>query len=274
MPEGDTIFRTADVLRAVLLGRRITAARSLARPGLRRPPDLDRLVGSTVTAVEPRGKHLLIAFDNGLTLRTHLRMSGSWHRYRVGEAWARPASQAGAVLETAESVAVCFNAPVVELLTTVELARSRSLATLGPDLLGGSFGLDEAVRRLRERDAVPIAEALLDQRAAAGIGNVYKSEVCFLERVDPWAPVGSLDDDTLWRLLTSARRLLQANIGGGRRVTTGARVRGGGLWVYGRGGRPCRRCGTAIEGRRQGEQARMTYWCPHCQGSIRLNGPT
>ena len=249
----------------MLLGRRITAAHSQPRPGRRRPPDLNRLVGTTVVAVEPRGKHLLIAFDNGLTLRTHLRMSGSWHRYRVGEPWARPASQVSAVLETAGSVAVCVNAPVVELLTMVELARSRSLATLGPDLLSASFDSEEAVRRLRERDAMPIAEALLDQRAVAGIGNVSKSELCFLERVNPWTTVGSLGDDTLRRLLARARRLLQANVGGGRRVTTGAAARGSDLWVYGRGGRPCRRCGTNIEGRRQGEQARMTYWCPQCQ---------
>ncbi|HVM24757.1 MAG TPA: DNA-formamidopyrimidine glycosylase family protein, partial [Candidatus Limnocylindrales bacterium] len=125
MPEGDTIYRTADVLRAALVGRVITAARAQPRPGLRRVPDLTVLVGARVERVDPRGKHLLIGFDNGLTLRSHLRMSGSWHRYRPGEAWKRPMRQASAILETAEAVAVAFNTPVVELLTDAELRRSK-----------------------------------------------------------------------------------------------------------------------------------------------------
>ncbi len=265
MPEGDTIFRTADVLRAALVGRRITAARAQPGPGLRRVPDLSRLVGSTVASVTPRGKHLLIGFDNGLTLRSHLRMSGSWHRYRPGEPWRRPLRQASAILETAEAVAVAFNTPVVELLSEGDLRRSVPLGTLGPDLLGRAFDGDEALRRLRERDGEELGNALLDQRAAAGIGNVYKSEVAFLEGLDPWAPVARHDDAELEAVLRAARRLLQANVRGGERVTTGSPARGQGLWVYGRAGRPCRRCGTPIEVRRQGELARLTYWCPRCQ---------
>lgn len=144
MPEGDTIFRAADVLRAALVGRRIIGARAQARPGLRRVPDLSRLVGATVASVEARGKHLLIGFDIGLTLRSHLRMTGSWHRYRPGERWHRPMHQASAILETAESVAVAFNTPVVELLTDADLRRSVPLTTLGPDLLSRSFDADEA----------------------------------------------------------------------------------------------------------------------------------
>lgn len=267
MPEGDTIFRTAEVLRAALLGRRITAARAQPQPGLRRVPDLSRLVGATVDSVEARGKHLLIGFDVGLTLRSHLRMTGSWHRYRPGERWRRPARQASAILETAESVAVAFNTPVVELLTDADLRRSRALTTLGPDLLSRSFDAEEALRRLRERSFEELANALLDQRAVAGIGNVYKSEVAFLEGLDPWASVGSFDDGQLLRALRTARRLLQANTRGGARVTTGTSVRGQGLWVYGRAGRPCRRCGTPVEVRRQGELARLTYWCSRCQAS-------
>lgn len=265
MPEGDTIFRTAEVLRAALLGRVITAARAQPRPGLRRVPDLSPLVGRNVAGVEARGKHLLIGFDGGLTLRTHLRMSGSWHRYRPGERWRRPAREASAVLETAEAVAVAFNTPVVELLTDADLRRSRSLRELGPDLLGTSFDLDEAVRRLRERDDEQLGNALLDQRAVAGIGNVYKSEVAFLERLDPWSPVSAFDDAHLRSALGTARRLLQANTRGGARVTTRSRTPGGSLWVYGRAGRPCRRCGTLIRTARQGELARTTYWCPRCQ---------
>jgi endonuclease-8 len=162
MPEGDTIFRAADVLRAALVGRRVTAARAQAQPGMRRVPDLSRLAGTTVTSVEPRGKHLLIGFDNGLTVRTHLRMSGSWHRYRPGEPWRRPRREASAILETADAVAVAFNTPVVELLTDADLHRSRPLRELGPDLLSRTFDLGEAVRRLRERDADELGSALLD----------------------------------------------------------------------------------------------------------------
>jgi endonuclease-8 len=267
MPEGDTIFRTADVLRAALVGRRITAARAQPGPGLRRVPDLSRVVASTVTSVEARGKHLLIGFDNGLTLRTHLRMKGSWHRYRPGEPWRLPLRQATAILETAESVAVLFNAPTVELLTEGDLRRSRPLRELGPDLLSRSFDADEAMRRLRERDAEELGNALLDQRVVAGIGNVYKSEVAFLERMDPWGLVSAFSDEQLLGALRTARRLLQANTRGGARVTTGSTARGEGLWVYGRSGRPCRRCGTLIRSARQGELARLTYWCPRCQAA-------
>jgi endonuclease-8 len=169
------------------------------------------------------------------------------------------------VLETDAAVAVCFDAPEVELLTDAEVGRHRALTSLGPDLLSASFDAGEAVRRLREHSGVPLGEALLDQRVLAGIGNVYKSEICFIERVDPWAPVSVLSDDALASLVATARRLLLANVGGGRRVTTGVARPGASLWVYGRAGRPCRRCGTRIESRLQGNQGRVTYWCPHCQ---------
>jgi endonuclease-8 len=267
VPEGDTIFRTAEALRATLVGRRVTAASAQPGPGLRHVPDLSRLVGATVTTVVPRGKHLLIGFDNGLTLRSHMRMRGSWHRYAPGERWRRPASRATAVVETAESVAVCFDAPVVELLTDAELDRSLPLVSLGPDLLAGTFDADEAVRRLRQRGTEELANALLDQRAVAGIGNVYKSEVCFIERLDPWMPVNAHTDEQLKGALATARRLMGANVGGGARVTTGDRSSGRSLWVYGRARRPCRRCGTMIRVARQGSLARLTYWCPRCQRS-------
>ncbi len=265
MPEGDTIFRTANVLRAVLVGRVVTGATARAQPGMRTVPDLDPLVGASVTGVESRGKHLVIRFDRGLALRTHLRMRGSWHRYRPGERWKVPNEQASVVIETADSVAVCFNAPTVELLRERELARHARLAALGPDLLASDFTADAALARLRERDTMELGEALLDQRAVAGIGNVYKSEVCFIERLSPWRPVGELDDASLLRVLATARRLLRANVGGGARVTTDGAPGAGRLWVYGRGGRPCRRCGTRIEARRQGELRRTTYWCTSCQ---------
>ncbi len=265
MPEGDTIYRTAEVLRAALGGRRITAARAQPGPGLRRVPDLSVLVGAVVERVDARGKHLLIGFSNGLTVRTHLRMTGSWHRYRRGEPWRRPQRQASAILETAQSVAVAFNTPVVELLTDAALRRSKPLGELGPDLLGREFDEAEALHRLRERERVELGNVLLDQRAVAGIGNVYKSEVAFLERLDPWAQVSLFDDDELVGALRTARRLLRANTRGGARATTGSSARGEGLWVYGRAGQPCRRCATVIRQGRQGELARLTYWCPRCQ---------
>jgi endonuclease-8 len=265
MPEGDTIFRTAAVLREALLGQRVTAARAQPGPGLRRVPDLSRLVGADVTSVESRGKQLLIGFSNGFTLRSHMRMTGSWHRYRPSESWRRPAKYATAVLETERSVAVAFDAPVIELLTKAERRRSRPLGQLGPDLVGDEFDMDEALRRLRERGADELGNALLDQRAVAGIGNVIKSETAFIERVDPWAPVKAFGDHELRRVLATARRLLRANTRGGARVTTGNPRGGQQLWVYGRAARPCRRCGSMVRSARQGELARTTYWCPRCQ---------
>ena len=271
MPEGDTIFRTAVVLRRALVGRLVTAARAQPRPGLVRVPRLGSLAGSRVESVEARGKHLLIGFSGGSWLRTHMRMRGSWHRYAPGEPWRLPASRASCILETDGAVAVCFDAPEVELLTDAQVARHHALTSLGPDLSSSAFDTQEAVRLLRQRSAVPLGEALLDQRALAGIGNVYKSEICFIERVDPWAPVSTLTDGTLASLVATARRLLLANAGGGRRVTTAVARPGASLWVYGRAGRACRRCGTLIAARRQGTQARLTYWCPSCQpGAVPL----
>ncbi len=267
MPEGDTIFRTADVLRRALLGSVVRRAVAQPGPGLSRVPRLSRLDGARVEAVEARGKHLLIGFSGGLWLRSHLRMRGSWHRYRPGEPWRLAAARATCWLETADAVAVCFDCADVELLTDAELGRHARLTALGPDLLGASFDLSEAVRRLRADPRRSLGEALLDQRSVAGIGNVYKSEVCFIERLDPWGPVASFDDAVLGAVLRRSRELLRANVRGGRRVTTGVARPGGSLWVYGRSGRPCRRCGTPIRGRRQGEEARMTYWCPRCQAA-------
>jgi endonuclease-8 len=260
MPEGDTLFRTAAGLRPHLVGRVVGAARA-RQPG----PQIGRVVGSTITAVESQGKNLLIRFDNGLELRTHLRMTGSWHRYRPGERWRRPEARARLVLEVPGAVAVCFDAPVIELFEQRTEGLHPTLAALGPDLLDPEFGQaheDEAVRRLRDPDraARTISEALLDQRALAGIGNIWRNETLFVERVDPLAPVASLDDVTLHRLVATARRLLveSASLAPGR-----ARLR-----VYRRSGRPCPRCGTLIRSAPlPAELPRTTYWCPRCQGT-------
>jgi endonuclease-8 len=268
MPEGDTLFRTATVLRRVLAGQVITSAVAQPGPLVARVPDLSGLAGLAVTEVEARGKHLLITVGEGRhrrILRTHLRMTGSWHWYRAGERWRLPESRATVVLRTASVVAVCFSCPTVELLTDVGLERSAALRRLGPDLLAPSPDLSLAVANLRGRPSTPVGEALLDQAAVAGIGNVVRNEALFMERVSPFALVGSLDDATLERLLARSRLILATNLGGGRRVTTGDRRPGAGLWVYRRSGRPCRRCGTPIGFARQGPLARHTYWCPRCQ---------
>jgi endonuclease VIII len=273
VPEGDTIFQTAAALRPMLVGRRVLAARARV-PG----PQIERVVGAQVISIEPVGKHMLIRFDNGLTLHTHLRMGGTWHRYAPGERWRMPTWKAKVVLEVAEHVVVCFNAPVAELMEDRAVEVHPALLALGPDLLGADFSASDALTRLRGRSDMEIAEALLDQRVMAGVGNVFKSEVLFIESVNPWTLVREVSDDKLRALIATAHRLLHQNITPGRphRVTTrGDPSARGSLWVYGRANRPCPRCRTAIRTRRQGALNRPTYWCPRCQPPARpaLNPP-
>jgi endonuclease-8 len=276
MPEGDTVARIAAGLRPVLAGRVVTGARARIAG-----PQVERIVGATITDVATAGKNLLIRLDNGLELRTHLRLHGTWHRYRPAELWRRAAGRASVVIEVPGAVAVCFDCPTVELFESRTAPFHPGLGSLGPDLLDPGFDLDAAVRRLRaggpgDRE---IAPALLDQRSLAGIGNVYKSELLFIEGVSPFQRVSDLDDATLRRLVERAHRLLTANATvarGPARTTTrdprtgrplapGPRVAGS-LWVYRRAGRPCRRCGTSIRSAAQGaDLPRRTYWCPACQ---------
>ena len=258
MPEGDIITRAAGNLHTVLAGRRLVRFEAPRLVG--RPPR----AGTTVDGVEARGKHLLVHFSDGRALHTHLRMTGSWHLYRVGEPWRRPHSRARVVLEVEDgTVAVCFSAPTVELVDPAQTWRHTALGALGPDLCRADADLDEAGRRLARLDpATELAVALLDQRVAAGIGNVYKSEVCFACRIDPGRPLADLDDATRQALIRTAATLLRANLDTARRTTVP-----GGLAVYGRAGAASRRCGTTNRRRRQGAQARSTYWCPTCQPS-------
>ena len=273
MPEGDTLHRTATGLAPHLVGRAVTAAQ--VRPG---GPQVGRIVGATITSVEAIGKNLLIRFDNGLEIRTHLRMNGSWHRYRPGETWRRPPSRAALVIEVPGAVAVCFDAPVVELFERRAEQVHPTISMLGPDLLAPNYDQAEAIRRLRDksRKEMAIGEAILDQRAVAGVGNVFKSEVLFIEKVDPFAPVGTVDTATLERILSTAQQFLQMNARSdapaGRTTTvdpkTGKKLAPSRLWVYDRAGRPCHRCGTLIREEMQGsELPRVTYWCPsvECQ---------
>lgn len=257
MPEGDTIRKTAATLHRALAGQRLTGFDATVTT--RRRPQL----GTVVEAVEARGKHVLMRFANGTLLHTHLGMHGSWHVYRPGERWLRGRARVRAVVEVPEATAVCFAASIVEVLTERELARHRGLAGLGPDLTAGERDLDDAVARARRvPSATPIASVLLDQRVAAGVGNVYKSEVLYARRVDPSAPVGSLDDATLRGLFETAASMLRANAERHGPRTTWR----DGLGVYGRTGRPCPRCGTAVRSIVHGDERRRTYWCPACQG--------
>jgi endonuclease-8 len=271
MPEGDTLARIATALRPYLAGRVVTAARARL-PG----PQVSLIVGQKIDAVDAAGKNLLIKFDGGLELRTHLGLHGSWHRYRPGETWRRPPSRAALVIEVPGAVAVCFDAPVVELFERRAEMVHPTISMLGPDLLSPNYDQAEAIRRLRDksRAEMPIGEAILEQRAVAGVGNVFKSEVLFMEKVDPFAPVGSLDEATLARILNTARELLQLNsrsdAPAGRVTTvdpkTGKKLAPSRLWVYDRAGRPCHRCGTEIQEKAQGsELPRSTYFCPSCQ---------
>lgn len=267
MPEGDTIHRAATVLRRALAGRSVTGFRSDV-PAVAAAAARSALIGRMVSAVEAKGKHLLIRFGDAPddpVLHSHLAMTGSWHIYRPGDPWQRPEGQARVVIETDGYVAPCFNAPTVELRTARELSRDRQLGTLGPDAMADTFDAAEAVRRLRARPDLPIGVAILDQRALAGVGNVFKSEILFIRRLSPFRRVRDLDDAELSGLVDEAHRQLVANRGGGARVTRPGAPRHQTLWIYGRAGKPCRVCDTIVRLRRQGDAGRSTYYCPVCQ---------
>jgi len=274
VPEGDALFRTARTLDRALAGHTVIRFESVF-PALTRIDEDAPVVGRTVDRATAMGKHLLIHFSGALVLRTHMRMSGSWHLYRSGEAWQRPAWDYRILIETDTFIAVAFNVPVAEFLAGRALARQRDLRALGPDLLGESFDVGEALKRLRARNTETIEAALLDQRVVAGIGNIYKSEVLFASRVHPQTPVAELSDEQLLGILERARRWMRANVHPstaaaivthpGLRTATGRADHADGVWVYGRAGRPCRRCGTRIVSAKTGPHVRTTYWCPHCQ---------
>jgi endonuclease VIII len=266
MPEGDTIWRAARALHEALAGRVVTGFSS-PLPAVATAARRLSLVGRGVVAVDSRGKHLLVRFDGGAVLHTHQGMHGSWHLYRSGTGWRRPAHRARAVIETAEVVAVCFDSPRVELLSAAREREHPGLAGLGPDVLAKDFDAEAARRGLRARAALEIGAALVDQQALSGIGNVYKSEVLFLCGVFPCARVDGLDDATLDRLVATAAKLMKRNLGTASRRTSSplAPFR---LWVYGRAGRPCLRCGTDVRRRSQGDPPRSTFWCPSCQPEV------
>lgn len=292
MPEGDTIYRAAATLARALVGRTVTRFET-AYAQLARIDGDAPLAGRTIEAVWSEGKHLLMRFSGGHTLRTHMRMNGSWHIYRPGDAWQRPRRDLRILIETGPAppdpatgattdptgfVAVAFSVPVAELLDERALARSPALRRLGPDLLAETFDPSVARERARAGPDRPISEIPLDQSVAAGAGNVYRSEVLFLCRLLPSRPTSSVSDGELEALFMLTRKLMRANIsatgaaGGpqivtytGLRRTTGRSDPGERLWVYGRAGRPCRRCGTPISYQKVGPDARGLYFCPSCQ---------
>ena len=275
MPEGDTIFRTARALGRALAGKPVTGFRS-TYPLLTRFDDETPLAGQTVEAVESRGKWLLIHFSGGGTLATHMLMSGSWHIYRPGERWQQPRVNMRIVLENSEYIAVGFRVPVAKMLKPEELARAKKIPAPAIDVLSEEFNAEEVVRRVMAHGGEEIADVLLHQEVLAGVGNVFKSEICFVTGVNPFCKVAALSGATVAGLISHAQKLVAVNVledsgdaivtyGGRRRRTTHESDPGASLWVYGRSGERCRRCGEAVRRRIQGPDARVTFWCASCQ---------
>lgn len=292
MPEGDTIHKIAAAMRPALLEQRVQKARlrlwpagAYRRDGPEASADATtagtRIEGRVIREVFARGKHLFFSFEEGLLLRSHLGMYGSWHRYRSTESWRKPEWQASIALWIGDDAFVCFNAREVELTHDPSIRHTNFSSRLGPDLLAEALDLGLVVERARQfvEADTSLADLLLDQRVACGVGNVYKSEVLFMEGEDPLLTVDLLPDAAMRRLYQRARALLRRNLGGGRRVTRPVNDGLGRLWVYGRQGAPCFHCGAAIRHARSGRDRRSTYWCPACQAgadpaSVRNGAPS
>jgi endonuclease-8 len=285
MPEGDTIYRSARALQRALGGKIVTGFETGLAP-LARVNDGTALVGRTVEKVESRGKWCLLYFSGDLILVTHMLMSGTWHLYRTGEKWWMGRSRMRVVIRTENWQAVAFNVPICEFHTARSLERSSQVPKLGPDILSDEFTVEGGVERLRQygvaNPSAEIAVVLLNQRVLAGLGNVYKSEVPFTAGVNPFRAMSTLTERELEVMTEVSQRYMKANVldgsgdgivtySGNRRTTNNAN-REERLWVYGRQGQECRRCGALIMMRKQGEQARSTYWCPECQPWVPAEG--
>jgi endonuclease-8 len=273
VPEGDTLWRAARTLQRAIGGRVVRRFETILGH-LARVDEDSPVAGRTVESVEAEGKWVVMRFSGGLILLTHMLMSGSWHIYRPGERWQRSRYQMRIVIETDEWVAVAFMVPVAEFHTEESLARREGFRSLGPRVLEEEFDRAQAIANLRSEPGMEIGAALLSQRLLAGIGNIFKSEVCFLARVNPFRLVRSVTDEEMDALMAAAVKLMRANVreGAGGPIQTYFGIRGRsrredpeeGLWVYHRTGFPCRRCGTAIVSRRHAD-GRSSFWCPECQ---------
>jgi endonuclease VIII len=275
MPEGDTIFRTARALTRALAGKPITNFRS-NYPLLTRFHDDTPLTGQTVDRVESRGKWMLTYFSGGGILATHLLMSGSWHIYRPGEPWQVPARHMRIVIENSDYLAVGFHVPVAQMHTAQSLARDSRIPNPSRDILCREFDSEGAAARIMACASEEIGDVLMHQELIAGVGNVFKSEICFVNGVNPFCIVAALSRNAISALVNSAQQLVSANVledspnqivtyRGQRRRTTHGSNPSDSLWVYGRTGEPCRRCGEPIRSRMQGPEVRITFWCPQCQ---------
>jgi endonuclease-8 len=274
MPEGDTIFRAARTLNRALAGNVVTGFETVL-PKLSLVEFDSGITGRTVEGVSSKGKWMSMNFSGGLVLLTHMLMNGSWHIYRPGEAWQRRQIDMRIVIKTEKIWAVAFNVPVAEFHTEDTLRRRRGFRNLGQDVLSADFNAALSAEHLRSRKDLQVGVALLTQSLMAGLGNVYKSEVCFACGINPFRRVEGLSEDEVRCLVETSRKFLLANVTEaagdqiitytGMRRTTGLANFEERLWVYGRRRQPCRQCGTPVESRKQGEDARTTFWCPACQ---------
>jgi len=275
MPEGDTIYRTARALSRALTGKPITRFETTYAQ-LAAANDQEPFTRQTITHVEARGKWLLIHFSRGNILATHMLMSGSWHIYKPGDRWQDSPSNARIVLATADYLAIGFRVPIARIYTEQTLARERKIPRSEQDVLSPSFDAATATRRLMSRPSEELGNALLRQDVLAGVGNVFKSEICFLLGLNPFRKVQSISQPQAAEIVATAQRLLAANVledasntivtySGKHRRTTNNADPTESLWVYGRKNEPCRRCGTPIQRALQAPNARSTYWCPTCQ---------
>ncbi len=293
MPEGDTIYRAARAMQRAIGGKLCTGFEAGLAP-LARVNDDTPLAGRTIEKVESRGKWLLVHFSGDLILVTHMLMSGSWHIYKAGEKWWMGRDRMRAVIRAGEGAdawqAVAFNVPVAEFHTERSLARYSQIPKLGIDALSDEYTVERGVASLRkygaEHPEAEIAVVLLNQRIIAGLGNVYKSEVAFAAGVNPFRAMSTLTAPELEVMAEVSQKWLKVNVldgssatgrdgivtYSGNRRTTGASDRAERLWVYGRQGQECRRCGALVQMRKQGEQARSTYWCPGCQPWVAATG--
>jgi endonuclease-8 len=257
MPEGDTVHRAASRIRAALVGR-VPEEILTPQPRHRLERWQERLQGRAVRSVDAHGKHLFLRFEDDLTLHSHLRMTGMWDICREPQRWRRARRRAWIVIRGGGWNVIEFDGPVLELMSDYRCRTDPRLAALGEDVLGESFDVGRVLRRLRSDDpARPIADALLDQRIVAGIGNLWKTELCFARAIDPWRALGAVSDEEAAGLLGLARELMSQSVVGGYDTRPRA--------VYKRAGRPCPRCGAIIRQRGQWENNRITFWCPGCQ---------